>query len=114
MEIKIIRDKISLAELQELAREGFGDMVKVVVDVEKEIMAVGGELHADGEQELLNQGSSQKNLWGVNLYPFESTDKQIRFESLINIRPGQNNRSMEIQDEELKKRVADVARSLLQ
>ncbi len=67
--MKIINDKISIEELKKLASETFGNLVKAVVDVEKEIMAIGGELHAVEEMLLLNSGSKQKNLWGRNLYP---------------------------------------------
>ena len=69
MEIKIIRDTVTRHELNEMAKQQFGDMVKAVVDVEQGIMAIGGELHSDEEAILLDQGSVQKNLWGINLYP---------------------------------------------
>jgi len=105
METKIVSDKISLLELQQMAQEGFGDMVKAVVDVDKEIMAVGGELHADAEAVLLVYGSKQSDLWGLNIYPERGRDEMIVYTSLINIRPRQGNRSMEIEDQAIKEKV---------
>ncbi len=69
MEIRIVRDIVSRDELTEIAKQQFGDMVKAVVDVEQGIMAIGGELQSDEEAVLLDQGSAQRHLWGINLYP---------------------------------------------
>ena len=114
MSIQIIKDQISLAELRAAAKESFGDMVKAVVDIEKEILAIGGGMHADAEQKLLEQGSHQENLWGINLYPDLPAGKRIQFESLINIRPRQNNRSMEIEDAELREKISGVVNKKVQ
>ncbi|MBI1934463.1 hypothetical protein HYS30_02235 [Candidatus Peregrinibacteria bacterium] len=94
----IVRDAISRAQLKVLAEERFGDMVKAVVDCKRRIMALGGELHADEEQLLLEDGSDQKDLWGINLYPENTGDGWIEFDSMINIRPQQNNRSRGVED----------------
>jgi len=67
--MRIVRDGISRKELKEIAKDMFGNLVKVVVDVERELMVVGGELHSDGEALLIEDGSKQENLWGINLYP---------------------------------------------
>lgn len=83
MEIKIVREAIARAELNEMAKQQFGDMVKAVVDVEQGIMAIGGELHSDEEATLLDQGSVQKNLWGINLYPERRLSEWIEFDSMI-------------------------------
>ena len=69
MEIRFVRDIVSRDELTEIAKQQFGDMVKAVVDVEQGIMAIGGELQSDEEAVLLDQGSAQRHLWGINLYP---------------------------------------------
>jgi hypothetical protein len=108
MDIKIVSEKISNAELLQMAKEGFGDMIKAVVDVERGIIAVGGELHADAEAVLLENGSKQENLWGINIYPGKSAEEQIEFTSLINIRPSVGNRAIEIQDENIKQIIKKI------
>ncbi|HEX2583309.1 MAG TPA: DUF5674 family protein, partial [Chlamydiales bacterium] len=98
MPISLIEKPIEKSELAEIAKERFGDLVKAVVDVEKGIMAVGGELHADEEALLLEEGSKQRNLWGINLYPDKSGEELIEFDSIINLRPSQGNRSRDVND----------------
>lgn len=113
MTIKIIEQPITKIGLAALAKERFGDMVKAVVDVERGIMAVGGELHADEEALLLEQGSKQQNLWGINLYPDKSGDAFIEFDSMINIRPSQNNRSRGVEDSEARKEIFEIVKKLV-
>lgn len=113
MEVKIIKEKISLAKIKILAQEGYIDMVKAVVDIEKEIMAIGGEMHADGEALLIDSGSKQENLWGINIYPDKSKEEMIEFSSLINIRPRIGNRSMVINDEGVKSKIMAVLNKLI-
>lgn len=108
MTIKIIDKKITLAELRKIAQETFGEMVKVVVDIEKGILAVGGGMHADAEAALLQRGSKQQNLWGINIFVGSSAIERIEFNSLINIRPTQGNRSMDIQDPSIKEKVSKI------
>ena len=110
--IEIIKEKISDAKLRAHLNNPFPEMIKFVVDVEKEILALGGEMHADAEETLLEYGSEQKNLWGGNVYPDSKTEK-IEYNSLINIRPSQNNRSLDIQDERLKEKIKDIVYKLL-
>lgn len=112
MEIKIVRTKISKDELKKLAQAQFGDMVKAVVDIQTGVMAIGGELHSDAEALLIDDGSSQQDLWGINLYP-ESQRNLIEYKSLINIRPHQNNRSLGIQDENIKAAIKKTVDGLL-
>jgi len=90
--------------------DSFGSFVKVVVDIGKEILSAGCELHSDCAEELIADGSPYKNLWGANIYP---KDKKIDFISLINIRPTDNNRSMDIENPVIKKKVEDIIRKLL-
>jgi len=85
-------------------------MIKIVVDVRRHILAGGGEMHADCEAVLLELGSEQDDLWGANWYPVE---QQIEFESLINIRPRLGNRSIIIQSEQLRQKVATIVQELL-
>jgi len=112
-DIRIVRQSITLAELQALAREQFGDMVKAVVDVQRGIMAIGGELHADEETTLLDDGSRQSDLWGINLYPDAAGADRVEFDSMINVRPAQGNRSRSVQDGGLRDLIRDVVKRLV-
>jgi len=91
----------------------FGDMIKYVVDVERAVIAVGGELHADAEQVLLERGSRLENLWGANYYPSRGKDGCIEFTSLINIRPARGNPSMEVRDEAVRERIRVLTFALI-
>ena len=110
---RIVRDRISRADLARMAEEQFGDWVKAVVDVSRGIMAVGGDLHADDEAALLADGSRQRDLWGINLYPEESGSDWIEFDSMINLRLSQGNRSRGVDDEQIRARIREVAGSLV-
>lgn len=112
-DIHIVRQPISRAQLQSIADERFGDMAKAVVDCDKKIMALGGELHADEEALLLAQGSLQKNLWGINLYPAIDDDTWLEFDSMINIRPGQGNRSRGIEDISIQEVIKSIVKELI-
>lgn len=105
--MRIVSEKISRAELSELAQAGFGDMVKGVVDVGKELVAIDADLHSDLEAMLLAAGSRQEDLWGINLYPSETEDF-IEFDSLINIRPLQNNRSRGVNAPATRERIIAI------
>jgi hypothetical protein len=101
------------AELVALAEGQFGDMVKAVVDVARGVMAIGGELHADEEAALLDDGSRQSDLWGINLYPGAHDAGWIEFDSMINVRPSQGNRSRDVEDERLREVIRDVVATLV-
>ena len=96
--IVVVERPIERSELVRLVSAYFGDMVKIVVDVRREVVAVGGERHADAEQLLLEQGSRQADLWGANYYPGRGAEGYLEYTALINIRPSQGNPSMEVQD----------------
>lgn len=113
MDIKIIRDTISIKELEQIAENQFGDLIKAVVDVKKEIMAVGCELHADGEVLLSESGSRRRDTWGINIYPEKSKDDWIEFDSLINIKPQFNNRSRGVEDENVRERIKEIVHKLI-
>ncbi|MDP3244555.1 MAG: DUF5674 family protein [bacterium] len=113
MDIKIIKEKISQDELKRIAQESFGEMAKAVVDLEQEIIALGGELHADGEAMLLEQGSRQENIWGINIYPDKQRNEWIEYTSLINVRPTQGNKAMEIQNPEIKEKIKAIVDKLI-
>jgi hypothetical protein len=108
--MKIVKDTISRKELRRMAEKMFGNLVKAVVDVEKEIMVVGGELHADEEALLLAEGSKQENLWGINLYPEEKGESFLEFDSIINVRPSQGNPSRGVQDSKVREKVGKIVR----
>jgi hypothetical protein len=112
--IVVVRSgRIDPAVLRRLVDEHFEDMVKYVVDVERGVVAVGGEMHADGEEALLEDGSRQDDLWGANYYPGRGPEECIEYTSLINIRPAAGNRSMEIQDPAIRERVRELTRALV-
>ena len=112
-EIVIVDSPIEPAELARLVQLFFGDMVKYVVDIERRIAAVGGQLHADAEQRLLASGSRQEDLWGANYYPGRGRDDCVEYTSLINIRPAQGNRNMVITDPALRERVREITLALI-
>ncbi|MBT6842820.1 MAG: hypothetical protein HOA17_03360 [Candidatus Melainabacteria bacterium] len=109
--MRIIQDDISLADIQTLALGAYEDMVKGVVDINKAVIALGPELHVDAEQVLLSQGSKQADLWGFNIYPDEDKSDWIEYDSMINIRPNQGNRSRYVEDESIRKRILEIMES---
>ena len=111
--MKVINDKISLLELRQMAEKMFGNLVKGVVDIKKEIMVLDGELHADEESSLLENGSEQKNLWGINLYPELEGDDFIEFDSMINLRPSQGNRSRGVEDPAIREKIKAIVKKLI-
>ena len=103
----IILDRpISKSELKEYAANIFGDMIKSVADVEKGLLAIDADLHADLERLLLENGSEQSSLWGFNLYPDETGDDFIEYDSLINIRSWQGNPSRDVLDRDVREKIA--------
>ena len=112
--MKIISQPIKHRELNDMLPGYFGDMIKAVVDVKKGILGLDAELHADIEKEMLSQGSMQADLWGINLYPEMDGDDFIEFDSLINIRPFQGNRSRDVLDPIVRKQIVDIVNSLIQ
>jgi hypothetical protein len=111
--IQIIESKMPPHDLAEFCEAYYKTMVKFVVDVEKEVMAVGGELHSDAEALLLTQGSRQSDLWGGNFFPWNPPGQRLEFTSFINIRPADDNVSMEVICEITRKKIAALAEKLL-
>ena len=109
--MQLIEEQISIKELKEMSSKKFGNLVKAVVDVEKEVLVVDAELHSDQEAYLLERGSKQENLWGINIYPELTGDDRIEFDSMINLRPSQNNNSRGVEDEEIQKKIIDIVNS---
>ncbi len=114
MNIQLVRSRIDRGTLSKLAEENYGEMIKGVVDVTREIVALGGELHADAQAALLQDGSSHDDLWGFNIYVEKPRQQRIDYTSFLNVRPSAGNRSMEIQDHILRKRVREIVDSLVE
>lgn len=91
----------------------FGDLVKAVVDVKKQIMAVDAEMHADEEAYLLERGLVQNDLWGINIYPDNEGEGFVEFDSMINIRPNQNNRSRSVDDPKIQKMILEIVNKIV-
>lgn len=108
-----IANSIPLGELKEMAEKGFGSLVKAVVDIEKGIMAVDAELHCDEEALLLENGSKQKDLWGINLYPGIPGDNFIEFDSMINVRPSQGNMSRGIDNPQAREKIIAAVNKII-
>ena len=111
--MKLITEHIALSELSQMARNMFGSLVKAVVDIEKEIMVVGGELHADEELFLIEQSSRREYLWGVNLYPGAQKDQLVEFDSMINVRPHLGNRTRGVESLEIRQKILRVVNKLI-
>jgi hypothetical protein len=110
MAIHVIRQRATEKQVHEMMEE-LGVYIKVAVDVERNILAGGGEYHADCEEVLLEDGSRQEDVWGADWYPESRT---VGFGALINIRPEQGNRIMEIEDPKLREKIENVVRQLLE
>lgn len=110
---RIVREPITRSELAVMAAARFGEMVKAVVDVARGVMAVSGELHADEESLLLDDGSRQADLWGINLYPGEAGMDWIEFDSIINVRPSQHNPSRSVEDEAMRAAIRRIVGALV-
>lgn len=106
--MKVVEERMSKADLMGAETLFDGMMVKGVVDVEKGLLAIDAELHADLEQMLLQNGSKQDHLWGINLYPEDEGEDFIEFDSMINVRPRQNNPSRSVEDPEIRAKVIEV------
>jgi Protein of unknown function (DUF5674) len=113
MPMRIVRHEIRRSDLAAVAETQFGDMVKAVVDVERGIMAIGAELHSDEEAALLDDGSRQGHLWGINLYPGDMGESWIEFDSMINVRPAHGNRSRDVEDVATREKIRRIVLSLV-
>ena len=109
--IVLITSTITREELKKYLLDG--TLVKAVVDIERKVMAIGGGLHADEEQVLLEEGSKQENLWGINLYPDDKSESWIEFDSMINIRPNQGNRSRGVEDKTTQEKIRSIVSTLV-
>lgn len=110
MAILLIESKANSGQMRDML-ESLETYIKLAVDVKRGVLVGGGTLHADCEAVLLENGSQQEDVWGADWFPFT---QQVTFESLINLRPGQNNLSMEIEDKDTRTKIEAVVRRLLE
>lgn len=114
METKIVKDWISRDDLKALAREQYGDLLKAVVDVEQEIIGIGGELHIDIQSLLMQKENSQgQHTWGINFYPSKFGEDFIEFDSMINLKPLIGNKTRGVEDFEIQKKILDIVNKLV-
>lgn len=111
--MQIVTEKIAVTELKKMSESFSEGLVKAVVDVQQGIMAVDSELHADLEKFLIENGSYQENLWGINIYPDLEDEDFVEFDAMINIRPRQNNRSRGVEDPSLRKSILNIVGNLI-
>lgn len=111
--MQIVHEKINLEELKEMSKKMYDSLVQAVVDVEKSIMAVDADMHVDEETLLLEHGSQQEHLWGINIYPYAIPENMIEFDSMINIRPSFGNRSRGVDDIEMQKKIKAIVNTLI-
>ncbi|MBM3403361.1 MAG: hypothetical protein FJY10_00505 [Bacteroidetes bacterium] len=111
--MQIIIQPTSLLKIWEERETPYDEVLKIVVDLGKNIIAVDGEMHADLEQLLLDHGSFQQNLWGANIFPLRKPQDQLEYTSLINIRPAMGNRSMEVSDQRIREKIKEIVEILL-
>lgn len=110
MIIHILRERATAEQVAEMLQE-LHSYIKIAVDIERGIVAGGGEMHYDCEQVLITDGSRQEDIWGANWYP---TEERVEFEALINIRPRQGNRTMLIQDPTLRMQIEKTTRAIFE
>ena len=104
---------ISMDELRQLAKTRFGDMVKGVVDLRRGVMLLDADMHADQEAEFLAEGSAQRDLWGINLYPDLPDADMLEFDSMINLRPSFGNRSRSVDAPETQEAIRSLVDRLV-
>ncbi len=110
----ILDKKITNEELKAIAANIYEDMVKAVVDIDTDTIALDAELHSDLETLMLRNGSLQESLWGINLYPDADDEDFIEYDSIINIRPRQNNRSRDVENEEIRQRIRETVNKYIE
>lgn len=114
MNIRIVTATVGIDEVDKMAKQQFGNLIKATVDLKKQIMALGGDLHADEEQLLLEKDSDQNDLWGINLYPANFGQANfIEFDSMINLRPSQGNMSRGVDDPAVQDQIRKVVLKLV-
>ena len=115
METRIVKDKITQSELKALAREQYGNIIKAVVDIEQEILGVGGELHIDIQSLLVEKENSQgQDTWGINLYLEKAGDDFVEFDSMINLKPLLGNKTRGVENLEIQNKIRKIITKLVE
>jgi len=105
---------ITLRELNDMSEQMYEHIVKAVVDVETRDVVVDAEYHSDQELFLLDHGSNQENLWGINLWPDKyGTPEFVEFDSMINLRPRQNNRSRGVENSKIRDIIMQIVNEVV-
>lgn len=112
--MKILDQKITKAELTEMAKKMFGNMVKAVADIERGKMAIDGELHSDLAELLVEDGSRGQNIWGFNIYPELGPSEWIEFDSMVNVKPLSNNRTRNVENPEIRQRIMAIVNNFIE
>ncbi|MCD5384372.1 MAG: DUF5674 family protein [Candidatus Pacebacteria bacterium] len=112
-DIIIVRDIVNVETLNDLAEKWHHVLIKGVVDIKQGIVALGGEWHMDANNLLIENGSQQSDIWGFNIYKDETGEDALEYISLINIRPAQNNRSMEVEDDSIKNKMKEIIQKIV-
>lgn len=114
VEMRIVKDEITLEELKNIAHEQFLNVIKAVVDVEQKIMSVGGEFHSDLEVQLLeNENSKREDTWGINLILDKTGDDFIQFDSMINLKPLSGNMSRDVGDSAIREKIIEIVNKIV-
>ncbi|HSX10562.1 MAG TPA: DUF5674 family protein [Chlamydiales bacterium] len=114
MPTTLVSKPIKKSDLAAIAKERFGNLVKAVVDIEQGLMIIGSSMHADAEALLLEQGSQQQNLWGINIYPQKPPTDWIEFDSVINLRPWQGNDTRGVDDPAIQEKIKQIVNQLVE
>lgn len=110
----VVTKPMPLSKVTTLTKNRFGNLIKAVIDIQKEIMAIDADLHSDEEAELLSRGSKQENLWGINIYPELTGDDFIEFDSMINVRPQSGNMTRGVDDPAMQKKIRLIVHRLIE
>lgn len=112
--MQLVDTKITLSELEVMSKKMFNKIVKAVVDIEQNIMMVDADMHADEEDVLLENGSQQGDLWGINLHPSEyGTAGWVEFDSMINLRPSWGNVTRGVDDPMIREKIIKIVNGLV-
>lgn len=111
--MKLVDKQIDIGDLKKMSSKMFGGLVKAVVDIKKKVLVVNGEMHADEEKYLLDKGSRQDDLWGINLYPDADDNNFIEFDSVINLRPRMKNFSRGVDNPKIREKIIRIVKKLV-
>jgi len=112
--MKIVKDKIEISELKEMAKKMHGELVKLMVDVEQGIIAFDAPMHSDLLELLIKEeGSEPKDLWGINIHPDKTGDDFIEFDSMMNLKPALGNRSRNVEDTVVREKIINIINTII-